>query len=132
MRKDIVEKFIRILPDRFSFTSTITLAMLSTGYRVKYLPINYRHRAGRSKIRPIADTLAFLQLIVRTVMYFDPLRVFLPLAILFMAGGIAVGVVSHWLTGRVMDVSSLLLFVTGVHLLALGMLADSLNRRLTP
>lgn len=130
MRKDIVERFENILPNQFSFTSTITLAMLSAGYHVKYLPINYLHRAGDSKIRPIADTLNFLKLIVRTIMYFDPLRVFLPAAFFFMLAAVAVGVGSYSITGMVMDVSTLLLFVTAVHMLALGMLADAVNRRL--
>ncbi|MCA9706699.1 MAG: glycosyltransferase family 2 protein [Myxococcales bacterium] len=130
MRKDVVQRFENILPNQFSFTSTITLSMLSAGYHVKYLPINYLHRAGKSKIRPIADTLNFLKLIVRTIMYFDPLRVFLPAAVMFIVGAVALGVGSYSITGRVMDVSTLLLFVTGVHMLALGMLADALNRRM--
>lgn len=129
MRKDIVQRFENILPNGFSFTTTITLAMFSAGYHVKYVPINYLKREGRSKIRPIADTLNFLKLIVRTIMYFDPLRVFLPVSILFIVAAVVVGVVSYTVMGELMDVTTVLLFVTGVHLLALGMLADTLNRR---
>jgi glycosyltransferase involved in cell wall biosynthesis len=130
MRKEIVAKFENILPNQFSFTSTITLAMLSTGYPVKYVPINYMRRAGTSKIRPIADTLGFLKLIIRTITYFDPLRVFLPVAILFLLAAVGVGVGSYSVYGTVMDVSTVVLFSTGVQLLGLGMLADALNRRL--
>jgi hypothetical protein len=82
MRRSVVEKFLYILPDGFSFTTTITLAMMTNQYEVRYLPIGYAPRVGRSKIRPIKDTLNFLQLILRTGMYFAPMRVFLPVAIL--------------------------------------------------
>ena len=130
MRRDLVLRFANILPDGFSFTTTITLAMISAGFRVKYITIDYLKRSGSSKIRPIADTLNFLKLIVRTVMFFDPLRVFLPVSLLFMLAAAALGVGSWAISGRVMDVSTMLLFVTGVNLLAIGMLADMLNRRL--
>lgn len=130
MKKDVVEKFFNILPNGFSFTTTITLAMFSAGHDVHYQPINYLKREGKSKIRPIADTLNFLKLIVRTVMYFDPLRVFLPLALIFFVLSIGVGVGSL-IAGELMDVTTVLLFVTGVQLIFIGMLADMLNRRLS-
>ena len=76
MKKNVIEKFLRFLPNGFSWTSTITLAMLTNNYQVKYTPIAYHKRSGRSKIRPIRDTLNFLQLIIRTVVYFEPLKVF--------------------------------------------------------
>lgn len=128
MRRDLCQRFENILPNGFSFTTTITLAMSSAGYHVKYVPINYLKREGKSKIRPIADTLNFLKLIIRTIMYFDPLRVFLPVSLMFIVGAAVVGGVSFAL-GELMDVTTVVLFVTGVHLLALGMLADTLNRR---
>ncbi|MFW6050958.1 MAG: glycosyltransferase family 2 protein [Myxococcota bacterium] len=129
-RRDMARRFENILPDQFSYTTTITLVTFAAGLLVRYLPINYRRREGKSKIRPIADTLGFLKLIVRTILYFDPLRVFLPLAAFFVVAAVAVAVLSYTLTGRVMDVTTVLLFVTGIHLLALGMIADMLNRRL--
>ena len=75
MKKEVLERFIRILPDGFSFTSTITLSMLTNGYSVKYVPIDYFKREGKSKIKPIQDTLNFIQLIIRIVLYFDPLKI---------------------------------------------------------
>ncbi len=128
--KELALRFLRVLPNGFSFTSTLTLAALSLGYDVSYVPIDYRHRKGRSKIRPIRDTLAFLHLIVRTLMFFDPMRVLLPVSLFFFAGSVGVGVGSYLLTGRLMDVTTVLLFVTGVQILALGMIAEAINRRL--
>ena len=105
--------------------------MFAAGYDVKYLPINYRKREGLSKIRPIADTLNFLKLIIRTILFFDPLRVFLPISVFFMLGSVGVGVGSYVITGKLMDVTTVLLMITGIQMLMLGMIADTMNRRMS-
>lgn len=130
MRRDVVREFYNILPNGFSFTTTITLAMFSAGFRVKYTPINYNKREGKSKIRPIYDTLNFTKLIIRTIMYFDPLRIFLPLSVAFVGLSILVGLGTYLWLGQLWDTTTVLLFVTGVQILITGMLADMLNRRL--
>lgn len=78
-RKDVAERFLHVLPNSFSFTTTITMAMLSNDYVVHFEPIDYARRIGKSKIKPIRDTLRFIQLILRTGMYFAPMRAFAPL-----------------------------------------------------
>ena len=78
-RRELVEKYVGILPDGFSFTTTITLASLTNHHHVEYISIDYAHRSGSSKIKPIQDTLRFISLIIRTVLYFNPLKVFYPL-----------------------------------------------------
>ncbi len=86
LRKSVVREFWHLLPAGFSFTTTITLAMLCNHYSVYYHPVDYYKRTGQSKIRP-GHLWGFLLLILRTVVFFRPLRVFLPLgAILFFAG----------------------------------------------
>src|SRR5690606_12272163 len=129
-RKDVLRRFQNILPDQFSYTTTITLAMFSAGYEVRYVPIEYMKREGKSKIKPIADTIGFTKLIIRTVLYFDPLRIFVPVSATFMLLGLGVTIGSYLITGRVMDVTTVLLFTTGVQMLAVGMRADMLNRRM--
>lgn len=129
IRKDVVRQFWRVLPDGFSFTATITLAALSSGFQVTYVPIEYHKRGGKSKFRPIRDTLNFIQLVVRTVMYFNPLKVFVPLSAIFIGLSVLVGVVSRLLTGQVMDVIAVVLFVTGVQIMVTGMLADLIDKR---
>jgi hypothetical protein len=104
--------------------------MFSAGFRVKYTPINYNKREGKSKIRPIYDTLNFTKLIIRTIMYFDPLRIFLPLSVAFVGLSILVGLGTYLWLGQLWDTTTVLLFVTGVQILITGMLADMLNRRL--
>lgn len=67
MRHTVVTTFVPVLPDGFSFTSTMTLALLLNHYRVEYVPIDYYQRTGCSKIRPVYDTLNSLRLILTTV-----------------------------------------------------------------
>ena len=80
-RREMVVQYFGVLPDQFSFTTTITLAMHCDKYRVAYLPVDYRQREGKSKIVPW-DAASFLVLILRTAMLFRPLRVFLPVVLL--------------------------------------------------
>lgn len=116
-----------ILPDGFSFTTTITLAMLNSGMRVKFVPIDYYKRTGKSKIRPLRDTWNFIVLIVRTSALFNPLKFFLPPAlVLFLAGFVKAAydaIVFH----DVYD-SQLLLITSGLVLGAIGILADIVTR----
>lgn len=85
-RRAPLEQFIPLLPDGFSFTTTITLCMLATGARVSYLPILYGKRVGQSKIRA-SHFFKFMWLVIRLTTYFQPLRVFGPLGLaLFLLG----------------------------------------------
>ncbi len=88
-KKDVIEKYSHLLSNQFSFTTTSTLAFITNGYRVHYEPIGYSPRIGKSHIKPIRDTLRFVQLIVRMGMYFAPLRVFAPFIVLLSLGFIA-------------------------------------------
>ncbi len=128
--RELFEKFEHLYPDGFSLTTTITLASLTSGRRVAYLPIDYHPRVGTSKIRPIQDTLGFLSLILRIVLYFDPLRIFLPLGLILLLASVVDGVLSKLIWKQVADVSTVLLFVTGVQVLAIGALADLITRRM--
>ena len=82
-KREVAMRFFRLLPSGFSFTTTLTLALLTNDYNVMYVPVDYYHRTGRSKIRPIQDTVNFFSLVVRVVLSFRPLRVFVPLATVF-------------------------------------------------
>lgn len=128
IRKDVLDKYLALLPDGFSFTSTITLALLSNGHPVTYVPISYARRIGRSKIRPIYDTLNFIQLIVRMVLYFNPLRVFLPMSFaLFLLGSALL--TYRMIKGAAFGVTTITIFVSAFQLLAIGMLADLIDKR---
>ncbi len=126
-RKSVVDRYIRILPNTFSFTTTLTLAMLTNYRPVKFLPINYMERVGKSKIKPIRDTLRFMTLILRTGMYFAPMRVFAP--IVFALGLATLGSLLYdvWL-GDLTDKSVILaMFTLNTGFFAL--LADMIDKR---
>lgn len=128
MKRPIVRQFMGILPAGFSFTMTITLAMHTNSYNVLYIPITYQVRTGKSKIRPIRDTLRFVNIIVRTVLYFNPMRVFGPIGALFLLLSAGVGVGSI-VFGRLLDVTVLILFVTAIQILLTGMVAEIIDKR---
>lgn len=128
-RREVGLRFLTILPDGFSFTTTITLALLTNGYLVDYVPIDYYARVGKSKIRPIRDTLNFVQLILRMALYFAPLKIFFSLSVLLMLLGLVWGVLSRIITGQVADVSTLVIVTTGIQAAMMGMLAEIINRR---
>jgi len=121
--------FFDILPDGFSFTTTITLGMLANGYSIAYLPIDYHQRVGRSKIKPIQDTFNFIQLISRIALYFNPLKVFIPLSVSLFVLAVLWGVVSTVVLGQLADVSVLVLVLAAVQVYTVGLLAELINHR---
>jgi glycosyltransferase involved in cell wall biosynthesis len=128
-KKDIAMQFYNVLPSGFSFTVTITLALLSNDYLVQYIPISYYKRVGKSKIRPIRDTLGFLQLIIRTVMYFAPLKIFLPVSLVLFLFGLAIFLYSVLVLHKLMDVTVVVTILTSIQIAAIGLLADLMDKR---
>ena len=125
MRKDLVERFEHLLPSGFSFTTTITLAALCSGSLVRYSPIDYLERIGESKIRPI-HAFDFGLLILRTIVYFNPLKVFLPLGTVFFVGGSAKFVYDLFI-GNLSE-TAVLAFLGAALLWAVGLLSDQIAR----
>jgi glycosyltransferase involved in cell wall biosynthesis len=123
-------RFFGILPDGFSFTTTITLGMLTNGYLVDYVPINYHARVGRSKIRPIQDTLNFIQLVLRIALYFKPLKVFVPFSMGLFVLAFVWAIFSKVAFGRLADVTTLVVATTAIQVFMIGMLAELINQRL--
>lgn len=129
IKKEALNRFYKLLPDGFSLTTTITLGMLTSGYQVKYVPISYRRRIGKSKIRPIRDTFNFLQLIIRTALLFNPLKIFLPVSLTLIFMAIFIFFYSVFFLPYTLDITAIVLFVGGIQMLAIGMIADLINRR---
>jgi glycosyltransferase involved in cell wall biosynthesis len=128
-KKVNIERFLTILPSSFSFTTTLTLAYHCSDLLVKYIPIDYYERAGKSKIRPIRDGLNFILLIFRVITYFNPLRVFLPIAFSLIVAAVIVFLCSLLLLDAIMDATVVALFVAGIQIGALGLLADAIAKR---
>lgn len=128
-RRDLGLKYIHLLPSGFSFTSTITLVFLSEGYRVDYMPIEYRKRKGWSKFRPIQDTLNMIILILRALVYFNPLRVFVPLSVALVALAFVMLGVSLAVEGRAWDITIIAILVAAIQVFGIGLIADLIGKR---
>ena len=127
-KKESFVPFIPIIPNGFSLTTTITLGMFMGGYEVEYVPIEYARRKGRSKIKPVRDTLNFINLIMKIGLYFAPLKVFMPIAIALFLLGVTWAFTSYFL-GRLADVSSLIIIMSAFQLGAMAVLAELINHR---
>jgi glycosyltransferase involved in cell wall biosynthesis len=128
-RRESLFPFLGILPSGFSFTTTITLAMHVNDHTVCYLPIDYHPRRGKAKIRPLQDTANFAALIVRTILYFRPLKIFLPLAGLFFVAALGILFYSWKFTPKIMDASVTITLMTAFQTAMIGLLADLIDKR---
>ncbi len=127
-RRELVLQYRPILPEGFSFTTTITLASLTNHHRVDYVTIDYAHREGNSKIRPIQDTLGFTSLIIRTVLYFNPLKVFYPVA-LFLGVLFVALLIYDIFFGKDIGDKTVALFFALLQVLTVGLLADLIEKK---
>jgi glycosyltransferase involved in cell wall biosynthesis len=125
MKKPVIEEFYHLLPSGFSFTTSITLALMCNDRFIYYHPIDYFQRVGKSKIRPV-DAYHFWLLILRTIIYFNPLKVFIPFgAILFLAG--TVKFIYDLFIGNLSE-SAIMGFLGASIIWAVGLLADQAAR----
>ena len=141
-RRDFVKQYFSILPNQFSFTTTITLAMLADDYHVVYHPIDYYRRIGNSKITP-RNFMEFMMLVLRLAMLFQPLKIFVPLSFSFGLLGVLKAIFdiiglfqrassfnSSLVFQPVLSTSAILLLLVALQLLLIGMVADGLVRRI--
>lgn len=123
IRKSSFLRFLNLYPSGFSLTTTITLALLCNNHPVRFVAVNYYKRAGRSKIRPIQDTYNFFLLVIRTVMYFDPLRVFMPISLFLLGFGFLFTCFEIYRFMNITTAATIVLFA-GLQTAILGLLAD--------
>lgn len=123
-KRDVAVRFFRLLPSGFSFTTSLTLALLTNDYNVLYIPVNYYRRKGRSKIRPVQDTINFFSLVVRVVLSFRPLRVFVPLSAVFIALSLAKVIYDINAYNFHLATSTVVLVTLTFQVIVLGLVAD--------
>jgi polyisoprenyl-phosphate glycosyltransferase len=124
-RRDVLTRFIPLLPMGFSFTTTITLCMICSGLRVVYVPIEYGRRIGNSKIR-YTDFFSFILLVLRTIVLFNPLRVFLPLGFALFLLGVSKLVYDIFIGD--LSESAVLGILAAIIIWSFGLIADMLAR----
>ena len=124
-RRDVLTRFVPLLPMGFSFTTTITLCMICSGLRVVYVPIEYGRRIGNSKIR-FSDFFNFILLVLRAIVLFNPLRVFLPLGFALFLLGVAKLIYDIYIGD--LSESAVLGILSAIIIWSFGLIADMLAR----
>lgn len=123
-RKDAL-KFLDLLPNTFSYPSTLTLAFLRSGLPVQYVPIQTLYRSGQSKISLIADGIRFFLIITKIATLFSPFRVFLPVSAFFFFTGIGYYIYTYITEGRFTNMAVFLL-TTAVIIFMMGLVSEQI------
>ncbi|HYT80301.1 MAG TPA: glycosyltransferase family 2 protein [Actinomycetota bacterium] len=131
-RRDVALQYLHMLPEGFSCVSTLSLAFLANGYSIGYVPIEYRQRAGRSKFHWWTDTKRYVTQVVRMILSWNPLRVFIPVGVVLSL--IAITKLGYdWATKDFhVAANTLLVFFAAFQIFAIGLLADLVVRVTKP
>lgn len=127
LKKETAEQFIYLLPNRFSYPTTLTMAYLRSGRSVKYVPIQTHKRKGKSKINIIQDGVRFFLIITKIATLFSPLRLFLPISFLFFTTGLLYYGYTFYTTHRFSNMS-MLLFNSSIIIFLIGMVSEQITQ----
>lgn len=119
-------EFLPLLPNGFSYPTTITMAFFRSGYTVSYVPIHARSRTGKSHIRPVKDGLRFLLIIFKIGTLYSPLKIFIPVSLLLFTTGLAYYLYTYTTYGRFTNMSALL-FATSVIIFMIGLVSEQIT-----
>jgi glycosyltransferase involved in cell wall biosynthesis len=125
--RDELVQLLPLLPDGFSFSTTSTLAYMKLGRGVYFTPIETRRRVGVSTVNPLRDGYRTIMLIIRLMALFDPLRVFLPVAVVLVSLGLIYGTYVTLTEGRGVPVAAMLMVTTGLISFLLGVVCDQIS-----
>jgi glycosyltransferase involved in cell wall biosynthesis len=128
MRREVALPYLRLLPPGFSCVTTITLAFLSNQHGLAYVPIDYGKRSGTSKFRFVKDAYRYILQVLRMVMYFNPLKVLMPPALWLLAIGVGKGIYDLVIHPFRISGDTVLIFLTGLIIGSLALLADLIVR----
>jgi glycosyltransferase involved in cell wall biosynthesis len=123
-RRDVALQYVHLLPSGFSCVTTLTMSFLTNGYSVKYVPIEYSERAGRSKFHWYRDTRRYLIQVIRLVLSYNPLRIFLPVGAVLAAVGVGKGVYDWKVHDFRLTTNTLIVLFAAFQVFAIGLLAD--------
>jgi glycosyltransferase involved in cell wall biosynthesis len=127
-RRDVSLRYLRLLPPGFSCVTTITLAFLSNQHAIDYLPIAYAKRAGASKFHFFRDAYRYLLQVLRMVMYFNPIKVLMPLALWMVGIGVIKGITDLFRYHYRLTTNAVLFILSGLIVGAIALLADLMVR----
>ncbi|MCV6637466.1 glycosyltransferase family 2 protein [Candidatus Albibeggiatoa sp. nov. NOAA] len=121
------KEFIYLLPNKFSYPSTITMAFFRAGYAVSYVPIFAPPRIGKSHIHPLKDGLRFLLIIFKIGTLYSPLKLFIPLSMSFFSLGIVYYSYTFLTQGRFTNMGALL-FISAILIFLIGLVSEQITQ----
>jgi glycosyltransferase involved in cell wall biosynthesis len=127
-RREVSLPYLPLLPPGFSCVTTLTVSFLSNGHEVKYVPIEYAKRAGTSKFHFTKDAYRYILQVLRMVMYFNPLKILMPMALWIL--GLGVAKIAYDLIAHPFRIAgtTVLVVVTGLQIAALALIGDLIVR----
>ncbi len=125
MRTEVARQFIYLLPNTFSYPSTLTMAFLRNGFSLHYIPIISNRRTGSSKIRILKDGIRFFLIITKIASLFSPFRIFLPISLFFFLSGCGNYLYSYIYYSRFTNMSALL-FTTSILIFMIGLVSEQI------
>jgi glycosyltransferase involved in cell wall biosynthesis len=131
-RRDVAMQYVHHLPAGFSCVTTLTMSFLSNGYSVKYVPIDYFPRAGKSKFHWWRDTKRYLLQVVRMTLSYNPLKVFMPVGAVLLVLGLAKLGLDWSQRDFRLAANTLLIFLAALQAITVGLLADLIVRATKP
>ncbi|MEX2516571.1 MAG: glycosyltransferase family 2 protein [Gammaproteobacteria bacterium] len=126
VKADKFRQFLYLLPNGFSYPSTITMVFFRVGYSVKYVPVRVSQRKGKSHIKPLKDGVRFLLIIFRISTLYSPLKIFFPLSFLFFLAGCSHYVYNYIMYEKFTNMSAMLLIVA-VLVFLIGLVSEQIT-----
>lgn len=126
VKAGVFKQFLYLLPNGFSYPTTITMALFRSGYSVRYIPISCEQRIGNSHIRLIKDGFKFLLIIFRLTALYSPLKIFAPVSFGLFFSGIFYYLYTYINYGRFTNMSILIL-LTSVIIFLIGLLSEQIT-----
>jgi len=128
IKADVAKKFVYLLPNKFSYPTTITLAVLRSGLSLAYVPIEGKRRIGKSKIKLIRDGMRFLMIILRVSTYYSPLKIFIPVSILMFLTGFGYGLYKVIFLNTRYGPTSAMLMTISVVIFMVGLVSEQVSQ----
>ncbi len=128
VRAEVARNFLPLLPNGYSWPTTITLAALRSGFSIKYIPLKIHMRVrGKSQLRPFSGAFRFLMILLKICTLYSPLRIFVPVSVASFFLGLCNYVYTYWTAGRFTNMSALL-FATSVIIFMIGLVSEQVSQ----
>jgi len=126
IKSDIAKKYLYLLPNTYSYPTTLTLCVLRSGRSLKYVPVHVRkRRSGKSNIGIFKDGVRFFMIIIKICTLYSPFRIFLPVSLVTFMAGMVYYLYTYLSMGRFTNMSALM-FTTSVVIFMMGLVSDQI------